>query len=259
MHTEYRRLLSKSINDLTNSYIRQNNVGNQAYISKSGTSGGTVFVPNEAYRQSIIRFTAEGVNPISFNGVSVQYRDYNNNQELLFLTMCSWLPGNIFSGPIPNLRMDDPGDGFETNSRPIVGENQYSLASELNILLKNLTYENHDVQRISRVFDIIRFFSDMPVTEFNSRNWEIVEVKSKKNTVVKQWRIKNVNLRPRKKRNFDQQTTQLNIQYKQNAFCDPIDLLSIIYFINKNNNEKEKQEKQKKLEKEKKGNTRKTK
>lgn len=43
----------------------------------------------------------------------------------------AWMPGNIFHGPYTKYRDDDPGEGFETKAKPIVGEEQFELLGKL--------------------------------------------------------------------------------------------------------------------------------
>lgn len=53
----------------------------------------------------------------------------------------TWLPGNIFYGPSPGLRSDDPRDGFETGSRRIVGDSIYNLLQDINTDMNNFLRE----------------------------------------------------------------------------------------------------------------------
>lgn len=49
-----------------------------------------------------------------------KYSDPEERALNLMATAFEWLPGNIFYGPPPYMRLDDPGDDFEYNSRYII-------------------------------------------------------------------------------------------------------------------------------------------
>lgn len=43
----------------------------------------------------------------------------------------TWLPANLFYGPPPQRRTDDPGDGFEIAARQIVEVTHYNMLSDV--------------------------------------------------------------------------------------------------------------------------------
>lgn len=78
------------------------------------------------------------------NGVET-HLPVDRNAELgalraLWLRFC-WMPFNFFMGPMPHYRSDDPGEAWEGNTEPIVGdrifEKMHSLITSMNMMISD--------------------------------------------------------------------------------------------------------------------------
>ncbi|KOB68849.1 Apoptosis inducing protein, partial [Operophtera brumata] len=55
--------------------------------------------------------------------------------DYLVRSVCLWIPANIFIGPVPEIRSEDPRDQFEENSRYIIGEENFQRLDTLRRLM----------------------------------------------------------------------------------------------------------------------------
>lgn len=71
----------------------------------------------------------------------------------ILMTLFSWMPGNIFIGPVGSLRGDDPGSGFEYASAPIIGQEQFD--SLYGIYRRMVAYINGNDNTNNNLVDIV--------------------------------------------------------------------------------------------------------
>lgn len=93
-----------------------------------------------------------------------------------FMELYAWLPGNLFIGPKPELRLDDPGENFEKSAQRAVGPKFNRL------LLAQNAIEAYTLSRTERgAFEaskaLSRIAEILDVHEFGGREvWERVRV-----------------------------------------------------------------------------------
>lgn len=86
----------------------------------------------------------------------------------------AWMPGNIFYGPNPSRRFDDPQENFEEGSEKIVGRDIFLILKRLNGNM--LEYINNPTQQTIVNFD--RIINDLSIIcarktpyVFNQEDW----------------------------------------------------------------------------------------
>eukprot|EP00102_Acyrthosiphon_pisum_P009616 XP_003248017.1 PREDICTED: uncharacterized protein LOC100569341 [Acyrthosiphon pisum] len=129
---------------------------------------------------------------------SKNLRGYNsmmkNSQNPQMLTkriheFFTWLPGNIFIGPAPDIRGDDPEEEFEELARYIIGEAHHNLLKETNIQMVkyinafSLLSQDDGYAIVNKVLELFNKISLYPVTPYNSQNWRF-------DKITKKWLIK---------------------------------------------------------------------
>lgn len=91
-----------------------------------------------------------------------------------------WMPGNLFYGPAPNLRSDDPGNEIETNAGAIIGAANYAVLDQLHTDMKNFI-KNPSTQTIGSFNRIIANINvvgnKQEAYAFQSNQWEKVDNK----------------------------------------------------------------------------------
>ncbi|KOB68847.1 Apoptosis inducing protein [Operophtera brumata] len=65
------------------------------------------------------------------------------SSDYLVRSVYQWMPANIFIGPEPQIRSDDPGDQFEVNSRYIIGEENFQRLDTLRRLMISYVDTGH--------------------------------------------------------------------------------------------------------------------
>lgn len=86
-----------------------------------------------------------------------------------------WMPGNLFYGPAPNLRSDDPGDQIEHNAGAIIGKANYDVLEKLNTDIVNFNKNrgSRTVADFERIIDNINIVGNKQEPyAFNPRQWE---------------------------------------------------------------------------------------
>lgn len=122
-------------------------------------------------------------------------------------TIYSWLPVNVFIGPTPEYRSDDPGDSFEINAGTIVGSEHYNRLNTLNNMMKTCVHRTLTVS-FSELIRLLNKVVQHPhfVFQFNNDDWEVNEYTGK-------WKIRTQSPAPEKILNQDQLTKNINGKY----------------------------------------------
>lgn len=83
----------------------------------------------------------------------------------------AWLPGNLFIGP--NNRSDDPTNGFESNARVVVGDENFNILSRTyNNMIR---YNNGDNSVLNSITsDLSRIANRRTVYSLRADDWEFV-------------------------------------------------------------------------------------
>lgn len=94
----------------------------------------------------------------------------------------AWLPGNLFIGP--NNRSDDPSDGFESNARVVVGDENFNILSRTyNNMIR---YNNGDNSVLNSITsDLSRIANRRTVYSLRADDWEFVNGKYRLRTTGK--------------------------------------------------------------------------
>lgn len=219
MSDQYRPLINRNIITIADIYNEHaNDVPLNHYsVSTPGTSGGGIISTN-----SITRSVQNIVNLNALTGGNVRVNvDQLLDNELIFSTLVAWIPGNIFLGPAPNLRTDDPHEGFETNSSNIVGRERFRILSDLYSDMNSFgQIENQNVSSLETIFNRIIELCRMNVIPFRSTDWI---------TTGNRFRI-NTNINPpMKKRAVEfKNLWKRDLKRSPKVFCEPMFLLFVI-------------------------------
>ncbi|KAG4066459.1 hypothetical protein HA402_007095 [Bradysia odoriphaga] len=88
----------------------------------------------------------------------------------------SWLPGNIFYGPKPEVRSDDPGSAFEVDCYEIIGDKNYKTVGNLYVRMVNFVesskYRTVSIYR-QIVEDLFTLFTRRTPFEYDQKQWEV--------------------------------------------------------------------------------------
>ena len=137
------------------------------------------------------------------NVTAIDLDDYinNNNQgthgvnELnSSLQACvTWIPWNIFEGPTPQLRTDDPKEKFESNAYFILGAEKFKKIRRLHDLLK--AYNEGNGANPELAFNIANRLSSLShtyrdVAHYNPEQWRIQEAHDKNGLFSTSYSIK---------------------------------------------------------------------
>ncbi|CAI6366435.1 unnamed protein product [Macrosiphum euphorbiae] len=108
----------------------------------------------------------------------------NNSQNPKVLTehiqqFVTWFPGNIFIGPRPDKRGDDPGNDFEELAKYIIGEDRHNTLRLIHIKMvkcidkfKLSSTKNVDYTLANEVLELFSKQSQYPVTQFYLNDWQ---------------------------------------------------------------------------------------
>jgi len=97
----------------------------------------------------------------------------NNSQNPKVLTeyiqqFVTWFPGNIFIGPEPNIRGDDPGEKIEELAGYIIGEAHHNILKDMNTEMANyintFTSKNKRYSIVNKVLELFSKLLSYPVT-----------------------------------------------------------------------------------------------
>lgn len=88
----------------------------------------------------------------------------------------SWLPGNIFYGPKPEVRSDDPGSAFEVDCYEIIGDKNYKTVGNLYVRMVNFVESSK--YRTAEIFrkiteDLLGLIVKRTPVEYNAKQWEV--------------------------------------------------------------------------------------
>lgn len=105
-----------------------------------------------------------------------------------------WMPANIFWGPDPELRNDDPGEHFETNANRIIDNRNYNILTHVNaMMVEYIAYDNRAIfyqiitelqalaDRQHRPYDFQ--WNQWVVTTYNGRDTYHINVGRKRRSV----------------------------------------------------------------------------
>lgn len=125
----------------------------------------------------------------------------------LIETVFNWLPGNVFIGPRPEHRSDDPGERFEINAEAIVGTEQFNRLRRLNDMM--ITYvDSPGLVNFDELINLLNEATQNPnvVFRYNEENWVF-------NDYTQKWRIRTQSPAPEKIINQVQITKNTNNRY----------------------------------------------
>ncbi|OWR45007.1 Aip56 [Danaus plexippus plexippus] len=128
--------------------VRENHEGN---VELTGLMSLMGFLSDDALNQygetdslnRYIRSDLEQMRQLQSYYINQEFEFNNPPVDILFSadylvrSVFQWIPANIFIGPAPQLRSDDPGDAFEVNSRYIIGEEAYQRLVTINRMMES--------------------------------------------------------------------------------------------------------------------------
>lgn len=236
MYNQYRRVINTNIESIASLYNDYGNSDTINYysVSSSGTNGGGI-----ASRETMTRSFLNIVNLNQQSGSTTRVNvDYQLDNQVIFSTLVAWMPGNIFLGPHPEERSDDPGSNFEQNSQNIIGPERYRLLFELHQNMINFE-NNQSVELLERIFNAMISLCKLSVVPFDSHKWKKDEKTNKFRidiTVKKQF------MRKKRQNDFIEKPLYLkrnkreigNLKENAKIFCDPMYVLLVINEISNN-------------------------
>lgn len=234
MHGVYGPIINRNIESIASLYndFANSPTVNYYSVSASGTSGGGI-----VSRETMTRSIVDVVNLNQQSGSSIRVNaDYLLDNQMIFSTLVAWMPGNIFLGPSPQERSDDPGNSFERNSRNVIGLERYTLLTDLHRNMIDFE-NNHSVDLLESIFNAMIRLCKMNVVPFKSDQW-IKDKKSNKfkiDTTEKSMRKKRQNNLMAKPFYLNRNKRQIgNLKENTKVFCDPMYLLLVINEIGNN-------------------------
>ncbi|KAK7590639.1 hypothetical protein V9T40_002252 [Parthenolecanium corni] len=169
-----RDYLSRTMSVLSDHYVRRvhrNEILNFSYDSRANfLTSGTAYLNPDFVRRSMQ--TVVNQNLGFAGGNVVEQNSILINTDLIFSTMVMWIPGNIFFGPEPELRDDDPGEGFEVNSRNIIGDDRFEQLVSLHTNINDFN-RNHDRNLFETILTQISQLCELNEVPFNIDQWEV--------------------------------------------------------------------------------------
>lgn len=92
--------------------------------------------------------------------------------SMFILDIFEWLPGNIFYGPPPSLRGDDPGSQLEW-ALPIVGQEHFARLTNLYMAMYNFTKDPdyRNIRTYNFVMRELEYLANLEPFEFYEGNW----------------------------------------------------------------------------------------
>ncbi|XP_037050353.1 uncharacterized protein LOC119084473 [Bradysia coprophila] len=95
----------------------------------------------------------------------------------------SWLPGNIFYGPTPDIRSDDPKEEFEIDCRPIIGDANFKRLKDLYTRMVNFMEDasHHNIYTFNLITeDLLSLFTHRTPFAYNQKQWEVDPTQARK-------------------------------------------------------------------------------
>ncbi|VVC38549.1 Hypothetical protein CINCED_3A014307 [Cinara cedri] len=93
-------------------------------------------------------------------------------------TFFNWLPANIFIGPAPKFRSDDPGHNIELNAKFIIGENLFEKLNRANNLMTSYIKNHASMsaqQKKTSIQEVVNVLKELlnfkKAMRFRPKNW----------------------------------------------------------------------------------------
>lgn len=163
------------------------NVVNALTMNASPSEDLTENIEFPDFTNNIIRKLIEATRPTDLEAIINSPQP--NNVMYGVHSYLSWFPGNIFIGPAPKKRSDDPGEYFEIKAKHVIDERLYGqlLQAHDSMIEYNRTHNTLNKQNkrelIQKVLvNLQQSFTYKEPTRFNPNSW-ILDHKTNK------WRI----------------------------------------------------------------------
>ncbi|CAG9581981.1 unnamed protein product [Danaus chrysippus] len=163
--------------------VRENHEGN---VELTGLMSLMGFLSDDALNQyrdtnaleDFIRSDLEEMRQLQMYYIDQEFEFNNPPVDILFSasylvrSVFQWIPSNIFIGPAPQLRSDDPGDAFEVDSRYIVGEEDFRRLRTINNMMERYV-QTRERATFNEIIELLATMSrDRDVAyPFNRSQW----------------------------------------------------------------------------------------
>lgn len=148
-------------------------------INRSSNQKRFNVIPLPKSRQNIIlkllqSTTSERINSMIAHSISFDPEEIVTDIHRFFI----WFPGNIFIGPAPTKRGDDPKDNFEELAIYVIGQAHHKLLKDMNTQMDKFIKDYTKLtvnERYTIINNVVILFNDLlsySATPFNPKNWD---------------------------------------------------------------------------------------
>ena len=90
-----------------------------------------------------------------------------------FCTLYSWLPGNLFIGPQPTQRSDDPGEALETNAGVVVGLDDFRKYNAAYAAIQTYQLTFNPLNARQAMSNLAEIANEKKLFALNAANWTL--------------------------------------------------------------------------------------